>query len=328
MKAFCKSVRTRTAVIRDSVRDFVVGCFSWRKRSGYFEGWYFKHQNEDTVLAFIPGQSIDRGGKKHPFLQIIWNESSYFLDFKEDDYLVDRRQGKVILGNNIFSRRGVKVDLISKDIAVYGTIRYGSLSPINYPIMGPFRFVPFMECRHEIISMAHVLQGKITVNGRVLDFNGETGYIEGDRGRSFPRDYLWLQCNRFRENASVMAAVAHIPFMGSSFQGCIAVVRYNGKEYRFATYLGTKIICRRETAVVLKQGDYELKIFLSNRIGDRAARFSHKLTAPTKGKMNRHIKEEHLVQGRFLLYKEEELIFDLSSRYVSFEFSEKGALQK
>ena len=120
-----------------------------------------------------------------------------------------------------------------------------------------------------------------------------------------------------------MAAVAHIPFMGSSFQGCIAVVRYNGKEYRFATYLGTRIICKRETAVVLKQGDYELKIFLSNRLGDRAARFSHKLTAPTKGKMNRFIKEEHLVQGRFLLYKGEELIFDLSSRYVSFEFSER-----
>lgn len=233
--------------------------------NAFFEGWYFKHQNADTVLAFIPGHSVDEKGVKHPFLQIIWNENSYSLDFEEEDYLVDRKRKRIILGSNIFSLTGVMVDIQSEDITIQGMIRYGSLNPINYTIMGPFQWVPFMECRHEIISMSHALRGSLTVNGKVLDFQGEKGYIEGDRGRSFPRDYLWLQCNRFPQEASVMVSIAHIPFIGHSFQGCICVIQYKGREYRFATYLGVKVVCKRETAVILKQGNYTFKIFLTNR---------------------------------------------------------------
>ncbi len=291
-----------------------------RLNKPFFEGWYFKHQNEDTVLAFIPGQSIDERGGKHPFLQIIWNENSYTMDFPQEDCLIDRKNRRIILGDNMFSPGGVKLDIHSNDMVIQGVIRYGPLSPIDYSIMGPFQLVPFMECRHEIISMSHSLMGSLRVNGKVLDFTGERGYIEGDRGRSFPRDYLWLQCNRFKEEASVMVSIAHIPFIGYSFQGCICVIQHKGREYRFATYLGVKVVCKRETAVILRQGEYSFKIFLSNRNRKKAARFSHKLLAPDQGKMVRSIKEEHLLLARFLLYKKEELIFDLTSDHVSFEY--------
>jgi len=189
--------------------------------------------------------------------------------------------------------------------------------------MGPFQWIPFMECRHEIISMSHSLRGSLTVNGKVLDFDGEKGYIEGDRGRSFPRDYLWLQCNRFSQEASVMVSIAHIPFIGHSFQGCICVIQYKGQEYRLATYLGVKVVCKRETAVILKQGQYTFKIFLTNRNRIKKPGFSHRLLAPDLGKMVRFIKEEHLLLARFLLYKEEELIFDLTSDHVSFEYVDR-----
>ncbi|GLC81996.1 hypothetical protein LBYZC6_41100 [Lacrimispora brassicae] len=325
MKSLSKNIKTRITPLRDEiwngVRHLCTGCSSCQKRIKYFEGWYFKHQNGDTVLAFIPGHSIDEKGVKHPFLQIIWNENSYSLDFAEEDYLVDRKRRRIILGNNLFSPRGLKLDIQSEDITIQGMIRYGPLSPIGYSIMGPFQLVPFMECRHEIISMAHTLRGSLKVNGRILDFNGEKGYIEGDKGRSFPRDYLWLQCNRFPEEASVMVSIAHIPFMGHSFQGCICVIQYQGEEYRFATYLGVKVVCKRETAVILKQGPYVFKIFLTNRNRKKTARFSHRLLAPDQGRMVRFIKEEHLLLARFLLYKEEELIFDLTSDYVSFEYA-------
>ncbi|MEY8353442.1 tocopherol cyclase family protein [Lachnospiraceae bacterium 54-53] len=324
IKELDKEIRTRGAVVRDSIRDFLLPFFSGHKRTRYFEGWYFKHQNEDAVLAFIPGQSIDEKGGKHPFLQIIWNESSCSLDFKEEDYLVDRRQGKILLGNNVFSRRGVKLNIRSEGISIQGIIRYGSLSPIRYSIMGPFLLLPFMECSHEIVSMSHALQGKMRINGKVLDFNGEQGYLEGDRGRSFPSDYLWLQCNRFSGEASIMVSVAHIPFPCHQFQGCIAVIWYQGTEYRFATYLGAKIVCRRETAVILRQGSSCLKVFLSNQGKSGGARFSHELLAPEQGRMGRTIREEHLRQGRFLLYRKEELVFDLTSSYVSFEYAERA----
>jgi tocopherol cyclase len=320
MKKLNRIIKNKVAGLGDDLRDLCMSCSFHQKKIKYFEGWYFKHQNADTVLAFIPGHSIDERGEKRPFLQIIWNENSYSLDFEEEDYLIDRKRRKIILGNNVFSINGVKVDIQSKDISIQGIIRYGSLSPIEYTIMGPFQFVPFMECRHEIISMAHDLHGILKVNGKALDFHGEKGYIEGDRGRSFPRDYLWLQCNRFQEDASVMVSIAHIPFIGNSFQGCICVIQYHGQEYRFATYLGVKVVCKRETAVILKQGQYTFKIFLTNRNRIKNTGFSHRLLAPDQGKMVRFIKEEHLLMARFLLYKEEERIFDLTSDHVSFEY--------
>jgi tocopherol cyclase len=51
--------------------------------------------------------------------------------------------------------------------------------------------------------------------------------------------------------------------------------------------------------------------------------FSHPLLAPDLGRMVRSIKEEHLLLARFLLYKEEELIFDLTSDHVSFEYVDR-----
>ena len=320
MKRLNKQIKTRTVLLRDSLRDSCVTSFYKTANFAFFEGWYFKHQNKKHVLALIPGVSVEKDGTRHPFLQVIWNETSYYLEFSEDDYLVDRRQSRIMLGRNVFSHRGIRLNIQSQDISIHGIIHYGPISPLRYSIMGPFELVPFMECRHEVISMAHTLHGSVNINGMVLDFEGERGYMEGDRGRSFPDNYLWIQCNQFKEPASVMVSVASIPFMGGSFQGCICVIHYRGREYRFATYLGVKVICKRRTSVVLKQGKYCLKVYLSNQGKREESTFRHKLLAPDKGGMTRFIKEGHLLRGRFLLYKGDNLIFDLASDNVSFEY--------
>lgn len=291
-----------------------------KTKGKFFAGWYFKMQSGDTVLALIPGFSTDGTGKINPFIQVIWNEQASWLDFKEEDLLVDWSQKKIILDDNIFSRKGVRLNIKTEDISLQGIIRFGPITPIRYPIMGPFEIMPFMECKHEIISMSHRLSGKLKLNGRVVDFGGGMGYIEGDKGKSFPQSYLWLQCNTFSENASVMVSIAKIPWLGLRFEGCISVIMYQGREYRFATYLGARVISKRETAVIIKQGAYVLKVFLSSQNRKDEKRFSHKLLAPDQGAMSRFIKEEHLLRGRFLLYKGENMIFDLSSSSVSFEY--------
>jgi len=291
-----------------------------RNKEKFFAGWYFKMQRGDTVLALIPGLSMDGTGKVYPFIQVIWNEQACWVDFKEEDLLIDWNQKRIILDDNIFSRRGVRLNIKTDDISLKGIIRFGPITPIRYPIMGPFQIMPFMECKHEIISMSHRLSGKVKLNGTVVDFGGGLGYIEGDKGKSFPKSYLWLQCNSFSENASVMVSVAKIPWLGFRFEGCIGVIMYLGKEYRFATYLGARVISKRETAVIIKQGAYVLKVFLSNQNRKDEKRFSHQLLAPSQGAMSRSIKEEHLLRGRFLLYKGENMIFDLSSSSVSFEY--------
>ena len=76
------------------------------------------------------------------------------------------------------------------ELSLHGTVRCGPFTPLRSDIMGPFRFLPTMECAHGILSMAHPLEDSVTLNGKTLDFSGGVGYIETDRGRSFPDCYL------------------------------------------------------------------------------------------------------------------------------------------
>lgn len=104
--------------------------------------------------------------------------------------------------------------------------------------MGPFRYVPFLQCRHSVFSMRHSVHGQFCVNGTTYIFQNATGYIEGDRGYSFPRKYAWTQCSF--PGGALMLSIADIPFCGFHFTGIISIVHLQGKEYRLATYLGAK----------------------------------------------------------------------------------------
>ncbi len=150
-------------------------------------------------------------------------------------------------------------------------------------------------------------------NGQEIDFTGGKGYIESDRGVSFPSSYLWIHANDFSCPCSIMAAVARIPFCGFHFQGCICVVHYQGKEFRLATYLGVKIICCTSSRLVLKQGSKRLEIDLHGQEG-------YQLAAPSRTGMNRDITEAAAVPARFRFYQKETLLFDLFSQQTSFEY--------
>ncbi|MDP4117700.1 MAG: hypothetical protein Q8873_00705 [Bacillota bacterium] len=110
-----------------------------------------------------------------------------------------------------------------------------------------------------------------------------------------------------------MLSVAEIPFMGFHFVGCICVIIYQGKEYRFATYLGAKIIELNKNKVILKQGGYILEVDIKNTDGQS-------LLAPQTSKMTRIIKECISVSGRFQFYIKGKKLFDLESKNISFEF--------
>lgn len=258
----------------------------------YFKGYYFKHQKGADTLCLIAGRS-DSGR----FIQIITQNGSW--------------QTAATNGCR-FSGQGVILDIRTPEVSLAGKISYQGLSPIRYDIMGPFRFLP-MECRHGIVSMSHRLRGGVTLNGRYIDFTDGKGYIEKDSGRSFPSSYTWVQANDFREDCSVMAAVAKIPLGGLNFRGCICVIRYRGTEYRFATYLGVRIVSCTKESIILKQGNYRLhiRVFAKNR---------HCLSAPRNGQMSRTILESASCPAEYVLYKDGCQIFHLFSYHTSFEY--------
>ena len=122
-----------------------------------------------------------------------------------------------------------------------------------------------MQCAHGVVSMRHSLSGALELNGETLDFSDGTGYIETDRGRSFPTKYLWTQCAwDGAENSSLMLAVATIPLPVGGFTGCICSVFHGGREYRLATYRGARIEAWSSSAAVIRQGKYRLEAALLN----------------------------------------------------------------
>lgn len=269
----------------------------WNKR---FEGWYFKHQKGDTTIAFIPG--IAESGA---FVQMIDNNGSHHFDVPS----LEVKNGVIYVGNCIFSSRGSKIDLPE----ITGVLKYGSLTPIRSDIMGPFQFLP-MQCRHGILSMTHSLKGALTVDGTKQSFNGGIGYIEKDSGTSFPKSYLWLQCNDFQAPCSMVVSIAHIPFAGMHFTGCICAIIWKGKEYRFATYRGVHILTDGPKHICLMQGKLLLKIEVTSSDD------GHPLRSPVEGQMSGIIRESSNVSIRAHLLALKETIFDLCSSHAAFEY--------
>jgi len=271
--------------------------------SDFFEGWYFKHQKDGRMLALIPGRSKDRA-----FVQVITNERAYNVDFPLDAF----HKGDIVaIGENRFAADGICVNLHSENLDLSGELFYENLTPLVSDIMGPFRFFP-MECRHTVVSMGHTVSGTLTLNGEKLYFDGGRGYIEGDSGKSFPKNYTWVQCNAFDEPCFVMASIARIPFAGLRFTGCICVVWVNGREHRLATYRGVRILHNTKGRIELHQRGLRLCIEVVERNG-------HKLLAPVRGLMRRSIHEIPLCKARFRFWENGALLFDLSNDCASFE---------
>ena len=242
---------------------------------------------------------------------MLTDDASYIIPYDLSEY--KEEYGKPLrIGGSFFSNSGISLNINRSEISLNGNLKYQNLTPIKGDIMGPFQFFP-MECRHGIVSMKHAVSGEVILNGAKLDFSGGTGYIETDSGFSFPEGYTWIQCNDFKEDCSIMAAVAKIPFAGLSFWGCICVIWLNGREYRLATYRGVKIIRCTHNVIELKQGKYHLTINASQSN-------SHKLVAPKSGIMSRTIKESASCPAEFLFTENGKTLFAGNSNCASYEY--------
>ena len=265
-----------------------------------FEGWYFKHQKGDDMVAFIPGRA-----ESGAFIQLISHEGSKQFEISN----LTASDGVIRADGCWFSMQGCHIELPG----VSGEIAYGPFAPLGSDIMGPFRFFP-MECRHGVLSMAHALKGRVVMDGQLHRFDGGLGYTEKDSGTSFPRSYLWMQCNDFPEPCSVMVSIAHVPFCGSAFRGCICAVLYQGREYRLATYRGVKIQSFAPEHICLSQGRFLLELDMA------PSHVGHQLRAPQCGKMSSIVRESCNARLRARLREKGKTVFDMHSDHAAYEF--------
>jgi len=285
----------------------------------YFEGWYFKCQTKDgKTIALIPAIHKDGSGQRSASLQVISEAGTWWLEYPEAEFRVVRQPLRISLGHNIFGEGGISLQVEHSGLSLHGNLRHGSLTPLQSDIMGPFRFLSELECTHGVVSMGHRLDGTLTLNDETLDFSGGLGYLETDRGRSFPDKYLWTQCNWAKpENTGLMLAVATIPILKHiRFTGIICSIHYNKREYRLATYKGARIKTWSAHGAKVVQGKYQLVVEVLEKQGQP-------LRAPVEGAMGRIIHESLCTKVRYRFWQKEHLIFDHTDDGASFEYSEK-----
>jgi hypothetical protein len=265
----------------------------------FFEGWYFKlvSNAQNHKYSIIPGVYLSPDqNKSHCFVQVFNSEANAvnYHRYPIEAFKAEKDRFEIQVGPNIFKADQISLAIDDELGKVHGSLKFENLNP--WPVrffspgaMGWFAWVPFMECYHGVVSMDHVIQGELKIDGDILDFSGGIGYIEKDWGQQFPSAWIWGQSNHFdRPGVSLMMSVAVIPWLGSFFGGFIIGLLYEGKILCFATYNGSKIesidLDDREVHLEVRNAGYRLKIRALRAEGGL-------LQAPTKVEMGRRIME-------------------------------------
>ena len=266
----------------------------------YFEGWYFKMVSHDgsSIISVIPGISLPADRKnQHAFIQIINGSTAQasYHSFPIGEFSYSRKEFAVKIGNNYFSKDSLVLNIQDSNASITGkikmtnTVDYKSGNSLVPGIMGWYRFVPFMQCYHGVVSLTHKLNGHLNINENSFNFDEGKGYLEKDWGKSMPSSWIWMQSNHFRDSsASFMLSIADIPWLGNTFTGYLGFFYHNNKIHHFATYRDTKLHLNiAESNALNIKIQTEKNIIILQAVSNNTAL----LKAPQEGLMDRRIPE-------------------------------------
>jgi len=274
-----------------------------RRKRRYFEGWYFKQVSGDRseIWSFIPG--ISRGESPSEgcsFVQVIEGRSgrTWWFQYPLESFSASGSRLDIRVGGNVFTDKGIVLDLAGGEASFQGELRFGPFtrlpsSLLRPGVMGPYAYVPFMECRHGLVSLHHRVEGDFETEGRRVSMAGAKGagrgYVEKDWGSSMPSSWIWMQSNNFEaEGDSFMLSIADIPWLGGAFTGFLCVGCLGGRILREATYTGARLkgfhLEDGGLSLATVRGDSRLEIRTSRSRGGL-------LRAPVKGLLTRRISE-------------------------------------
>jgi hypothetical protein len=284
-----------------------------KRKRRYFEGWYFKQVSADRseIWSFIPG--ISRGeeaGEGYSFVQVIEGRSgrTWWFEYPLEAFRASTDRLDIRVGGSVFAEKGIVLDLSSEEGRFRGELAFGPFrrlpSRVFWPgVMGPYSFVPFMECRHGLVSLDHGVEGSFEHDSRRVEMgrpgSGDDGrgrgYIEKDWGSSMPSSWIWMQSNNFESAGdSFMLSIADIPWLGSAFTGFLCVGYLGGRGplggrlLREASYTGARLEDFRledgHLSLAVARGGSRLEVEASRARGGL-------LRAPVKGLLTRRISE-------------------------------------
>ena len=259
-----------------------------------FEGWFTKIDDQESglMLSIIWGYSTQQD-TKHAFIQFQDNlkHKTAYIKYSLDEVKWETDPFVLQIGKNVLSQKGIILDFEMDDIRVQGEFSFYTFLPIKQSILKPnimgwLTFFP-NECNHSIISMHHKVTGDIKIGDQSWDIHDADGYIEKDWGTGFPKEYVWVQANEWK-NSSVIFSYATVPMLGMHAKGFFLVLHHEGKEYRFTSIEGSKLtdfhVSNDSFNAIIKKNGFCVKL--------KAKQFNPvTLAAPKHGEMKSHIKE-------------------------------------
>lgn len=299
----------------------------------FFEGWYFKLHSADSQhsLVLIPGYFKHKDGKLEIFLHIYapLTNNYFYLAFPQDQIKMNPDEFFIKLDNCRFSDKGIELNIQKEEIKLQCSLdfseqKYWPKKGLSTSIMGPFLYLPFMECFYAVPMPYFKIRGKVQFQGMDWNFNQGTGYCEKNWGSSFPSDWIWLQSNFFQKKrqTSFLFSMAEIPLGPFHFQGIAAYLYFDDQFFCFTSYQGAKLVHWQfednKLMLEIRQGRYYLN--LQAAPGDFTA-----LKAPSRQGMNSEIKES--LNSKIVLSLSEkkggrrEFLFEDSAINCGMEFS-------
>ena len=281
----------------------------------WFEGWYIRITSKDVSLAVSIGLRAGTTGNS-AFIQTLdtRTQRSRYTSYTMDEVYIDQAPYTIHIKDNTFSMNHLSLRLPY----LQGEISMRNFFPLKGnlyapTIMGPFAYYKNMQCIHSVISMYHEVQGSLRIDTTAYQIFGR-GYMEKDRGTSFPSHYIWFQSNTCREVYSgFFLSIAHIPLSKISFKGCICVLMNQGKQLRFATYLGCRVRKIQDKNIyILTQFPYKLYVKIVPGKGCT-------LKAPHKGEMNEEVEETLQAKAHVILYRYHQKLQDMIFTHGGYE---------
>ena len=279
------------------------------------------------AYAFIPGISYDRQGRGHAFLQVLDGVAarSTYYEYPAEQFRPAADRFHLELGPHTFATDRLRIDLPDLQFDLrYSDVTPWSPTPLAPGVMGWYGYVPRMQCYHGLVSFHHRTHGTLRVAGTTYDATGGIGYTEKDWGSSFPRAWVWTQSNHLSGTtrpASLMASVASIPWLGSSFTGFLCTLFLEGELYVFTTWAGSQVETSfpNDRAVRLVFTHQNLRLTLTGHPAPGG-----QLASPIGGAMTGKINESLQAEVAVVLERSDQVVYQGIASWAGLEVSENA----
>lgn len=287
--------------------------FKDKRRKQYFEGWYVRVMDEandfNTAYIFALTKSKD---DPHAFIQIFDGVKKVN---RYERFMLDTFQTEgdtVTIADNRLSLEGMQIALDGYKAA----FEFTNHAPLNVrSAMGFLSKLP-LECYQEVVSQTYDVNGRVDTKEGMINIQG-VGYMEKTYGRRFPKQWFWLQANRFTDDVQLTLAGGSVPTLFFKPFGFFCLIHVQGKPYVFGTYNRAKItMSRHEESVIFHLKRRHISAVIEATIADPTC-----LVGPSDGGvMDLDVYETLSSQVALKLYDNNQLLYKGTSLSGGFEW--------